>query len=62
MSGQTHSHVWKLTAFNGSNSVAGVLTAFYFGGLFLFLSLFLFDALTSWDLADPGGTVLPRAR
>ena len=46
--------------------MAGVLTIpFYVGGflfLFLSLSLFLFDALTSWDLADPGGTVLPRAR
>ena len=29
---------------------------FYLGGF-----LFLFDALTSWDLADPGGTVAARA-
>ena len=29
---------------------------FYLGGF-----LFPFDALTSWDLADPGGTVAARA-
>ena len=37
--------------------MADVLTMpFYLGGF-----LFLFDALTSWDLADPGGTVAARA-